>query len=227
MLSVFESIKWVLCGKARAGKWLMISVGAVALSLPAAAARADDRGRGIRDRWESGWQDRNWRDREWGGRDHHRHDHDDKRIDVDIHIGRRLPRRPEYVTREVRVWVPPVYRTVVDRKWVEPVYRTETERMWVPDRYEEREVVTWHRGHRHVRIERVLVEPGHYKLCERRVLVCEGRWETCERQELVCAGHYETRFERVRVADGHDHRHHISPLAVVNPQLGVAFQIGR
>lgn len=218
MLPVIESIKWVLCGKARASKWLMISFGAVVLSLPAAAARADDRG---------GWQDRNWRDREWGGRDRDWRDRHDKRIDVDIHIGHRVPRRPEYVTREVRVWVPPVYRTVVDRKWVEPVYRTETERVWVPDRYEEREVISRHRGHRHVRIERVLVEPGHYKLCERRVLVCEGRWETCERQELVCAGHYETRLERVRVADGHAHRHHISPLAVVNPQLGVAFQIGR
>lgn len=220
-------VKWVLNGKSRAVRMLLIPAAPVAgLSLPAVAQAGDDRGD---DHRESRWEDRNWRDRGWGagGQNHGSHRHDkDKRIDVDIHIGGGHRHRPEYVTRPVKVWVPPVYRTVVDRKWVEPVYRMETERVWVPARYEEREVVTWHRRHRHFRVERVLVEPGHYKLCERRVLVCEGRWETCERQELVRAGYYETRYERVRVAYDH-HRHALSPVAVVNPQLGVGIRIGR
>jgi hypothetical protein len=178
-------------------KWLLASSAAVALSLPLASHAADnDRGR-----YDRG---NNWR------RDDDRHD-DGKRIDVDVHIG---SRRPEYERREVRVWVPPVYRTVVDRRWVEPVYRTEFERVWVPERCEDREVSYWERGRRCTRVERVVVEPGHYESRERRVCVSEGPWENCERQELVSAGHYETRVERVKVP------YRVSPFEVVNPMLG-------
>ena len=130
---------------------------------------------------------------------------------IDIRIG---GSRRRYDAREVRVWVPPVYRTVVDRKWVEPVYRTEVERVWVPERVEEREVRYRDHGHWHTRIERVVIEPGHFESVERRVCVSEGRWETCERQELVRAGHYEVRTQHVR------RPYRMSPFEVVNPTLG-------
>jgi hypothetical protein len=79
---------------------------------------------------------------------------------------------PVYETREVRVWVDPVYRTVC-------------ERVWVPDQVEYRDVV--HHGyHRQwIERERVLVTPGHF--------------EDVTRQELVTPGHWETHFEQVRV----------------------------
>ena len=220
MLPVIRSFKRLLSSR-KASKWILVPAGALALSLPAVSHAAGfDRGRDDRGgRWES----RDWR----GGRDYDwRGDRDRKRIDigVDIRIGDR-PRRPDYEVRETRVWVPAVYRTVVDRKWVEPVYRCETERVWCPDVWEEREIREYRWGRACTRIERVLITPGHYETRERRVLVCEGRWETCERQELVCAGHYETRVERVRVA--HRDRDRLSPLAVVNPMLGAGIQISR
>ena len=219
MLPVISSIKRLFSTKA--SRWVLIPAGAMALSLPAVSQaagfdrRRDDRG----GRWES----RDWRG-DWHGNPGRDWDRDGKRVDVgvDIRIGER-PRRPEYEVRETRIWVPAVYRTVVDRKWVEPVYRCETERVWVPDVWEEREIREYRWGRPCTRIERVLVRPGHYETRERKVLVCEGRWETCERQELVCAGHYETRVERVRA----DHRDRLSPVAVVNPMLGVGFQISR
>jgi len=80
--------------------------------------------------------------------------------------------RPVYVDREVRVWIEPVYRTVCDR-------------VWVPDQFEDREVVFYHHGWRHVRHEQVLVVPGHY--------------QDLPRQVLVTPGHFETRIERVVV----------------------------
>jgi hypothetical protein len=191
-----------------AGKWMLLPVAAAALSLPAAAhadSRFDRWGRDDRDsRIERRVPDRRDYDRGRGGTD----------IDVDIRIGGR-DRRPEYREREVRVWVPPVYRTVVDRKWVEPVYHVETERVWVPPVYEDREVrFIGGQGRLRMRIERVLVRDGCYETRERRVCVSEGYWENCERQELVCEGHYETHVERARVP------YRVDPLVVVNPGLG-------
>src|SRR4051812_33754564 len=49
-----------------------------------------------------------------------RYDRDDH-FDLRIRIGDRPP-PPRVEERRVRVWVPPVYRTVSDRRWVEPVY---------------------------------------------------------------------------------------------------------
>ena len=204
------------------GKWLLLPVGAAALSLPAIAQATESRF----DR-DSRWSDRrnsNWRDTDWRGHDRKDHDrhgygrpHSGTNVDVDIRIGGRHG-GPEYRERTVRVWVPPVYRTVVDRKWVEPVYRTECEQVWVPPVYEER-VVRFIGGHGRLRtrIERVVVCEGHFEKRERRVCVSEGRWETCERQELVCAGHYETRVERVKVP------YRTDPVVVVNPGLGGAW----
>lgn len=209
-----------------ARKWLVASAAALTLSLPTASYAADDdRGRYDRDRTEwrrdRGRHDHHDRhdgrdrhrddDRDHHHHDHHRHRDGGKRIDVDIRIG---GGRPEYETRETRVWVPPVYRTVVDRRWVEPVYRTEVERVWVPERVEERVVRYCHKGHWHARVERVVVEPGHYQAVERRVCVREGRWETFERQELVCEGHYEVSKVRVR------RPYRLRPFDVVNPMLG-------
>jgi hypothetical protein len=79
---------------------------------------------------------------------------------------------PVYEDREVRVWIDPVYRTTYDR-------------VWVPDRYEYRDVVSYHHGWRHFDRERVLVEPGHY--------------EDVAHQEVVAPGHWETHIEHVRV----------------------------
>jgi hypothetical protein len=102
--------------------------------------------------------------------------HDD--VHVDFRFGPHGPSidvrhvEPVYETREVRVWVDPVYRTVCDH-------------VWVPDRFEDREVVHRWRGRRQVYVERVLVQPGHY--------------EDVQRQECVTPGHWETHLERVRV----------------------------
>ena len=162
-----------LVSKSLAGKWLLIPVGAAALSLPAITQAAESRFDRDRDGRDSRWSDRRDHDRRDHDRhdharhDHHRHDYGRPRpgthIDVDIRIGDR-DRRPEYRERAVRVWVPPVYRTVVDRKWVEPVYRTECEEVWVPPVYEER-VVQFIGGHGRLRtrIERVVVCEGHFE----------------------------------------------------------------
>ena len=174
-------------------------VAAAVLAAPVASQAAGfDRGR-----------DDHWRT-EYRVPERHEDRHDGKGIDVDLRIG---AIRPEYATREVKVWVPATYRTVVDRQWVEPVYRTETERVWVPERTEERQVHYRDYGRDCVRIERVVVDPGHYESRERRVCVTECHWENCERQELVCEGHYESHTERVKV------ERRMSPLEVVNPAL--------
>src|ERR1044072_1710055 len=63
-----------------------------------------------------------------------RRDRDDHRgggrVEIDVRAGG-YERPPVAVTREARVWVEPVYRTVCDRVWVEPVYRTVCDRVWV------------------------------------------------------------------------------------------------
>jgi hypothetical protein len=196
--------------KSLVGKKALTLAAAAALSVPA-LAHADYR-------YDRGRDDRN---SSWHGsdrRDDHRdydHGHGGTNIDLNIRLGGGGPRPPEYREREVQVWVPATYRTVVDRKWVEPVYRTETERVWVPPVYEDREVhFIGERGRPRVRIDRVLVRDGYFENRERRVCVSEGHWENCERQELVCAGHYETHIERVRVP------YRVDPLVVVNPGLG-------
>lgn len=218
------------------GKWakivaLALAAGAVGASATPAFAgdRRDDRGRVERklDRLDP-LRDAHRRDE----RMIDRHRDSPAVLDVEVRTGRiGRDRRDDdrHEDRQVRVWVPPVYRTVYDRVWVEPEYRTvservwhepivrtECERVWVPARYEERWVTKVdHRGDR-VRVgERVCVEPGHYEerkrevvvragtweIVDRRELVCEGRWKTVERQELVSDGRYEWRNERVRVAD--------------------------
>jgi len=102
--------------------------------------------------------------------------HDD--VHVDFRFGSHGPsidvrhEEPVFETREVRVWVDPVYRTVVDR-------------VWVPDRFEDRDVVHYWHGLRRVRLEHVLIQPGHF--------------EDVQRQECVTPGHWETHLERVRV----------------------------
>ena len=102
--------------------------------------------------------------------------HDD--VHVDFRLGPHGPYvdvrhvEPVYLDREVRVWVDPVYRTVCDR-------------VWAPDRFEDRQLVSYWHGWRHVRTERVLVQAGHY--------------EDVQRQECVTPGHWETHIERVRV----------------------------
>ena len=192
---------------------------AVFAALPATALADgdDDDDRGRRYRHDDRRDDRG---------DRYRHDDRDRdracgRIGITIGGGGIVhhPAPPRVV--EQRVWVEPVYRTVIERKWVPPVYRTVTERVWiepvvrtipdrkwVPDRYAWRDVVHYdHYGRRCIRRERVLVEPAHFVDCPRTVeiapgrweeharqeLVCEGRWEMCERQELVSAGYWTTR----------------------------------
>ena len=197
MLRATSSIKRIAT-KALAAKWLTLAAGAAALGLPG-MAKADYRG-------ASDYRYRDYGRHEWDRHDDDYH-HGGTNIGVDIRIGG-AP-RPVYREREVRVWVPATYRTVVDRKWVEPVYRTECEQVWVPPVYQDREVhFIGERGRLRCRIERVVVREGYFENRERRVCVSEGHWETCERQELVCAGHYETRIERVPV------RPALDPLAI-------------
>lgn len=99
------------------------------------------------------------------------HDRDHLRFDVRLSThGIAVAPAPVYENREVRVWVEPVYQTVVDH-------------VWVVDQYEWRDVVHYDHHARRVYHERVLV-PGHY--------------EDVSRQEVVTPGHWETRIERVR-----------------------------
>jgi hypothetical protein len=154
-------------------------------------------------------------------RDYHSHGHTDKRVDVDfnLHIGG-APRRyePCYEERQVRVWCPPVYKTVVEKRWVEPVYQTVCEKVWVPDRYEVRQVRGYDRRHGwHMCEERVLVCAGHYDNVERRVCVREGYFENCERQVCVSEGHWDTKIERVQVGTRE----------VYAPFNGLALRIGK
>jgi hypothetical protein len=208
-------------------RWLIApAAAALALSGPVAIAQA-----GGHDRY-----------------DDHRYDRPRTGVDVDIRIGERHP-EPAYEERQVRVWVPPVYRTVserrwvepvyrtvVDRRWVEPVYRTECDRVWVPEVWETREVRYRDRGGWCTRRERLLVTPAHYETRDHRVCVTEGRWETCERRELVCAGHYENVERQELVCEGHyEYRTERvpceprrGPVDVINPMLsGLGVRIGR
>jgi hypothetical protein len=213
---------WTGNNKALSAKWakvVALALAAGAAGVTAADAHAGDRRDGPR-RYE---------------RMSDRHPGNPAMLEVDVRTGQFRRERPVrrdddcYEDRKVRVWVPPVYKTVCDRAWVEPVYRTvcervwhepivrtECERVWVPARYEEHWVTRVDfRGRRVRACERVCVEPGHYEerkrevlvragtweTVERQELVCAGHWKTVERQELACAGHYEWRTDRVRVAD--------------------------
>jgi hypothetical protein len=102
------------------------------------------------------------------------HQHEGVHIDLRVGIPPVIVTAPApvYETREVRVWVDPVYRTVCDR-------------VWVPDRFEFRDVVHYRYHRQWIERERVLASPGHF--------------EDVARQELVTPGHWETRFEQVRV----------------------------
>ena len=202
-----------------AGKWAKI----VALALAAGAAGVTATGAHAADRRDPHRRHERLSDR---------HPDNPVALEVDIRTGQFRHERhaePRYDERRVRVWVPPVYKTVCDRAWVEPVYRTvhervwhepvvrtECERVWVPARYEERWVTRVDFRGRRVRVcERVCVEPGHFEERRREVvvkagcwetvhrqeLVCAGHWKNVERQELVCAGHYAWRTERMKVAD--------------------------
>src|SRR3954471_17565634 len=100
MVRTTNSFKRLLTG--RSGKWLLASAAVGALTLPAVAqaGRYDPPSR-----VERREPDRRLPDRH----DDDRHDDHGGRVNVDIHVG--SDRHPEYDTREVRVWVPPVYRT--------------------------------------------------------------------------------------------------------------------
>ena len=136
--------------KTLASKWMLLPLGAAALGLPATAKAdvRDDRGR------DNHWDHRDDGRPGYGYGYGYGRPRGGTNVDVDIRIGSRPAPRPEYCERVVKVWVPPVYKTVVDRKWVEPVYRTECERVWVPPVYEDREVhFIGERGRLRVRIE--------------------------------------------------------------------------
>ena len=181
--------------------WAAVAAGAMGLVLAASTASAGDR-------------------------------HNDKKTDVRVGIGVNLGggRGPRYEERRVKVWVEPVYRTVVDKVWIEPEYRTvsdriwrepvvriQSERVWVPDRYEwrwtyrqdafgvrirVRERVLVERGHYENRESRIVVKPGCWETTTRQELVVEGRFDRVERREIVTPGHFEWRTERVAVDRG-------------------------
>ena len=154
-----------LIGGTKLSKWLCASAAAVTLAVPAVSQAAPGP-------WRGGDDDRGRYDRRDSDRDHD-HDNDRGGFGANIRVGERYPR---YVTREVQVWVP-------------AVYRTECEKVWVPDVFVDREVqFIGGKGRLRTRIDRVLVKPGYF--------------ETRERQVLVTPGHYETRCEQVKVSDG-------------------------
>ena len=158
----------------------------------------------------------------------HRDGKTDVRVGIGVNLGGGRPARVE--ERRVKVWVEPVYRTVVDKVWIEPEYRPVTERVWrepvvkvqcervwVPDRYEwqwvyqqnafgvrvrVRQRVLVERGHYENRESRVIVKPGCWETTTRQELVSEGRFDSIERRELVTPGHFEWRTERVAVERG-------------------------
>ena len=195
-----------------ARKCVLASAALAALGGSALPASAGDRGRyDHRDRHDH---------RDHRGH-HHGHGHDRKRVDVDfnLHIGGGHRRyEPVYEERRVRVWCPPVYRTVVEKRWCEPVYETVCEKVWVPDRYEVRQVRRYDRHHGwHMCEERVLVCAGHYENVERRVCVREGYWDNVERQVCVSEGHWDYKAERVQVGTRE----------VYGPLGGLALRIGK
>jgi hypothetical protein len=156
-----------LIGGTKLSKWLIASAAAVTLAAPLVS-------QGAPGPWRGGDDDRGRYDRHDDDRDRdHDHDHDRGGVGLNIRVGEPHPR---YITREVQVWVPAVYRTVC-------------EKVWVPDVYEDREVhfIGGH-GRLRTRIDHVLVTPAHY--------------ESRERQVLVTPGHYETKCEQVKVNDG-------------------------
>ena len=100
--------------------------------------------------------------------------HDGVRLDV------QLPIPPVVIAAPA-----PVYETREVRVWVEPVYRSVCQRVWVPDQFEFRDVVHQGYHHRWIERERVLVTPGHF--------------EDVTHQEVVTPGHWESHLEQVRV----------------------------
>jgi hypothetical protein len=91
------------------------------------------------------------------------------------------------------VWVPPVYRTVLERVWREPIYRTITEQVWVPDEYGWRDADCWEDGAYVRRQVWTLIRPGYYTTQTRRILISPGGWIERPRRELVTPGHWEQR----------------------------------
>jgi hypothetical protein len=101
------------------------------------------------------------------------------------------PPPPEERPGLVRVWVEPVYRTVVVRRvWVDGGTRVVYDRVWVPPRYEYRDVVTWEGGRQVIRRELVVVEQGHYETRAHEVFT-PGHWEDVTERVLVAPGHWE------------------------------------
>jgi hypothetical protein len=201
MFTVINSLKNLAQG-IRSSKWILGSAAVVALALPAVASAADRN-----DRFDSRPNEHRDVDRrEPVRRDSDRHDFDshnnDRRggVDIDLHLG---GRRPDFERRDERVWVAPVYRTVVERRWVEPVYRTEAEQVFVAERCEDRQVRYLDHGRWCTRTEHVVIEPAHYETRTRQVCVTEGHFDNIEHQELVAEGHYDYRAERVAGLDLH------------------------
>ena len=191
-----------LSGKLGSKTLLALAVAAGLAGL-APTARADDDGRygdrhgrdyrhTVEHRYERVRQDRD--DDHYDHRDHRHGERRDARARVWI--------EPAYKTVRERVWVEPVYKTVCDRVWIEPEYKTVYDDVYVPARYELREVVHYHRGHRHVTCERVLVEPACTRRVPRNVCIREGRWDVIERRVCVSEGHWDVVERRVCVSEG-------------------------
>jgi len=108
----------------------------------------------------------------------------------DAHMFMPIPRPPR-PPGDGWVWVPPVYRTVVERVWRDPVYRTITEQVWIPDEYGWRDADCWEDG---VYVRRqiwTLIRPGYYTTQTRQLLISPGGWTDRARRELVPPGHWE------------------------------------
>ena len=112
-------------------------------------------------------------------RDRDRHSH----LDLGIAVLPAPSCQPVYEDREVKVWVPAVYRTVCDHVWVEPVCRAVCERVWVPEVVQTREVR--HRdGYRTwITCEHVVLCPGHFENRDTQQVVTPGHFEDVQRQE--------------------------------------------
>ena len=90
---------------------------------------------------------------------------------------------PPVVAPPPVVIVPPVPpdRWEWVRVWIPPVTRTITEQVWIEGRYEWRQIVSWDDcGREAIRYERVWV-PGHYEPRTREIIITPGRWEWVRR----------------------------------------------
>src|SRR4051812_5569812 len=149
-------------------------------------------------------------------------------VAVSIRVGERCP--DGYIDRQVKFFVPAVYRTETDRVWIEPVYQERCDKVWIEPVYQDRVEKIWIEPVYQERAERVWCEPvyqtrvekilvpevwevreirkydsytGRYVIVKERVLVRAAAYTTRENRVCVTQGHWDEKRVRVCVVQGH------------------------